>query len=155
MRLVLQRVSEAKVTVEGKVTGEIEEGFLILAGFGGEDSAELPTEKVWDVILNKILDLRVFSDDQGKMNLSLRDIKGGLLIVSQFTLYATCKKGRRPSFSKAAPPQLAEALYDTFVEEMKKRAPAKVETGIFGADMDVSLNNQGPVTIILEDKDFR
>ena len=144
MRLVLQRVSNARVEVGGEVTGSIEQGLLVLVGVERSDSrADV------DYLVDKVAGLRVFSDNAGKMNLSLRDIGGSLLVVSQFTLYADCRKGRRPSFDLAAGPELASELYEYFVESARKIGLA-VETGVFQADMNVHLVNQGPVTIILE-----
>ena len=144
MRLVLQRVSNARVEVGGEVTGSIEQGLLALVGVERSDSrADV------DYLVDKVAGLRVFSDNAGKMNLSLRDIGGSLLVVSQFTLYADCRKGRRPSFDLAAGPELASELYEYFVESARKTGLA-VETGVFQADMNVHLVNQGPVTIILE-----
>ena len=144
MRLVLQRVSNARVEVGGEVTGSIEKGLLVLVGVERSDSrADV------DYLVDKVAGLRVFSDNAGKMNLSLRDIGGSLLVVSQFTLYADCRKGRRPSFDSAAGSELASELYEYFVESARKTGLA-VETGVFQADMNVHLVNQGPVTIILE-----
>lgn len=144
MRVVLQRVTEANVKVDGEIIGQIENGLMILVGFGKED-----TEEKLDWIVNKILNLRVFSDENDKINLSVTDIKGELLIVSQFTLYWNCKKGTRPSFDGAMDPINAEKLYDKFVEKMQTSG-LKIQTGSFGADMKVSLVNDGPVTVELE-----
>jgi D-aminoacyl-tRNA deacylase len=145
MRVVLQRVSQASVTVEGGVTGRIGPGLLLLVGFtSGDSEADL----VW--MAEKLLDLRVFNDADGKMNLSLRDVEGGLLVVSQFTLYGDTRKGRRPSFVQAAHPDLAIPLYERFVDLLRERAPGPVETGEFGAMMEVELVNDGPVTLVLE-----
>jgi len=144
MRSVIQRVSRAKVTVDGEITGEIGKGILVLLGVANEDS-----EKEADYLLEKIVNLRIFEDADGKMNLSLTDIGGDLLVVSQFTLYGDVRKGRRPSFIKAAPPEKANALYEFFVAEARKHI-AKVETGRFQAMMDVELVNDGPVTILLD-----
>ena len=144
MRLVLQRVSNARVEVGGEVAGSIEKGLLTLVGVERSDSrADV------DYLVDKVAGLRIFSDDAGKMNLSLKDIGGSLLVVSQFTLYADCRKGRRPSFDSAAGSELASELYEYFVESARKSGLA-VETGVFQADMNVHLVNQGPVTIILE-----
>ena len=146
MRVVLQRVSRAEVRVAGRVTGKIGPGFLVLAGFGPSD-----TEAQLSWMAEKILGLRVFADDQGKMNRDLVETKGSLLVVSQFTLYGDASKGRRPSFIDAAPPDLAKKLYERFVELLKEKAGTiDVETGEFGAMMDVELVNDGPVTLILE-----
>lgn len=144
MRLVIQRVANAKVDVEGKTIGKIGEGFLVLLGVGPNDNEENA-----DFLIKKLLNLRIFKDEQDKMNLSIKDIGGELLIVSQFTLYADCKKGNRPSFANAAPPDKANELYEYFVREAKKEG-INVQTGSFGAHMEVSLLNDGPVTILLE-----
>ena len=145
MRVVLQRVSEASVTIDGEVVGKIGRGHVLLVGFTeGDSEAEL----VW--MLEKILGLRVFPDSEGRMNLGLDEIAGDLLIVSQFTLYGDTRKGRRPSFVHAAHPDVAIPLYDRFVELARERAPGAVETGRFGAMMDVALVNEGPVTLVLE-----
>ena len=147
MRVVLQRVSRAEVRVAGRVTGKIGPGFLVLAGFGPSD-----TDAQLSWMAEKILGLRVFADDQGKMNRDLVETKGSLLVVSQFTLYGDASKGRRPSFIDAAPPNLAVPLYEKFVALLKEKSAGKipVETGEFGAMMDVELVNDGPVTLILE-----
>ena len=145
MRFLIQRVKKAKVTVDGETTGEIEKGFLVLVGVGPND-----TEEVADYLVQKLIKLRVFEDENGKMNLALKDIQGSLLMVSQFTLYADCSGGNRPSFIGAAGPDMANELYEYFVEQCKKQNIKKVATGEFGADMQVSLQNDGPVTIILE-----
>jgi len=144
MKIVLQRVSSASVKVDSKIIGSIEHGLLLLIGFSSSDTEEsiLPT-------LEKIVKLRVFSDQEGKMNKSVLDAEGSMLLISQFTLYADTKKGNRPSFIEAARPEQAIPLYEFFITEMKKRI-AKVETGIFGADMKVEMVNDGPVTIVFE-----
>ncbi|MBP7862775.1 D-tyrosyl-tRNA(Tyr) deacylase [bacterium] len=147
MKLVLQRVANASVTIEGDVAGQIGGGLMVLCGVEHAD-----TTKDSEFLAQKIVDLRIFSDDEGKMNLSLLDIKGEALIISQFTLFADWLKGRRPSFLKAAPPAQGEALYLHFVEQVKSKG-VKVETGRFGADMKVSLLNDGPVTLILDSKE--
>jgi D-aminoacyl-tRNA deacylase len=144
MRLVLQRVSSAAVHIDGEVSGEIGHGLLLLAGFREGDGEE---ELAW--MAKKVLGLRIFADDEGKMNRSVEDVGGGLLVVSQFTLYGDARKGRRPSFVDAAPPDIAIPLYERFVE-MLAGSGLRVETGEFGAMMDVSLVNDGPVTLILE-----
>lgn len=145
MRVVLQRVSRARVTVEECVTGQITQGHLLLVGFTpGDDLAAL----TW--MADKIVGLRVFSDDDGKMNRSLIDVGGSVLVVSQFTLYGDVRKGRRPSFVHAAGPESAIPLYERFVEVLADRVPGAVETGEFGAMMDVELVNDGPVTLVLE-----
>lgn len=144
MRVVIQRVSHAKVDVEGETIGKIGKGYLVLLGINTEDTIE-------DVrfLANKIINLRLFPDEEDKINLSLLDIKGELLVVSQFTLYADCRKGRRPSFIQAARPEIAVELYDKFVEECKTFG-LKVETGKFQAEMAVELCNDGPVTVIVD-----
>ncbi|MEE0955701.1 MAG: D-aminoacyl-tRNA deacylase [Eubacterium sp.] len=144
MRLVIQRVQKAQVDIDGRTVGRIGKGFLVLIGCGEGDTKESA-----DKYLAKMLKLRIFEDQNGKTNLSLFDVEGELLLVSQFTLYADCRKGNRPSFVHAGKPEEAEALYNYFVEEARKAVP-HVETGEFGADMQVSLVNDGPFTIILE-----
>ncbi|HEV2146627.1 MAG TPA: D-aminoacyl-tRNA deacylase [Longimicrobiaceae bacterium] len=144
MRVVLQRVSRARVTVEGRVTGEIGRGLLLLAGFTGGD-----TEDTLRWMAEKVVGLRVFTDAEGKMNLSVDEVDGAVLVVSQFTLYGDARKGRRPSFVDAARPEAAVPLYERFVE-MLRAAGRPVETGEFGAMMQVELVNDGPVTLVLE-----
>lgn len=144
MKLVIQRVKHASVTVDNNIVGKIGQGFLVLLGVGPED-----TKKEADYLVQKLVKLRVFEDENEKMNLALKDINGQLLIISQFTLYADCEKGNRPSFSCAAKPDKANELYEYFINECKKEINI-VEHGIFGADMKVELLNDGPVTIILE-----
>ena len=145
MRVVLQRVSRASVTVDGRTVGEIGLGHLLLVGFTDADRDE-----ALDWMADKVIGLRVFPDDDGKMNRGLDEVGGDLLVVSQFTLYGDTRKGRRPSFVDAAHPDRAVPLYERFVALLRERAPAKVETGEFGAMMDVELVNAGPVTLILE-----
>ena len=144
MKVVIQRVIKSSVRINNKEVAKIGKGFLILLGISKDDNFEKA-----DYIIKKIYNLRVFSDENDKMNLSIQDINGELLIVSQFTLYADCKKGNRPSFINAAPPEEAKKIYEYFINECKKNN-LKVETGEFGADMKVELINDGPVTIILE-----
>jgi D-tyrosyl-tRNA(Tyr) deacylase len=144
MRVVLQRVSRARVTVDGRVTGEIGRGLLLLAGFTDGDTDET---LAW--MADKVVELRIFPDDEGKMNRSVRDVGGGLLVVSQFTLYGDARKGRRPSFIDAARPEIAIPLYERFVDLLRATG-LPVGTGEFGAMMDVELLNEGPVTLILE-----
>ena len=146
MKLVVQRVKNANVSIENNIVGKINQGFVVLLGVSNEDTKENA-----DYLVKKLLNLRVFSDNDDKMNLSIKDIEGELLIVSQFTLYANCKEGNRPSFVEAAKPDVAIPLYEYFVSECKKIIPV-VETGIFGADMKVDLLNDGPVTIIMDSK---
>ncbi|MFT4107322.1 MAG: D-aminoacyl-tRNA deacylase [Lacrimispora sp.] len=148
MKVVLQRVSGAGVTVEGTKIGSIGKGFLLLLGVCDTDTREI-TEKMAD----KICKLRIFQDENGKTNLSLADVGGELLVVSQFTLYADCKKGNRPSFIKAGSPALAEELYEYMVEQLKNRGN-KVEHGSFGADMKVELVNDGPFTLVLDSQEI-
>ena len=146
MRLIIQRVLHAEVQVDGNTIGKIGKGLLVFVGAGQDD-----TKEIADKYLRKLLGLRIFEDENGKTNLSLKDVNGELLIVSQFTLYANCKKGNRPSFIEAGEPHMAEALYEYMIEEAKKSVPI-VEHGEFGADMKVSLLNDGPFTIILDEK---
>lgn len=146
MRVVIQRVKNASVEIDNKVNGKINTGFLVLLGIASTD-----TKQDVDYLVKKVVNLRVFSDENDKMNLALKDINGELLVISQFTLYGNCKDGNRPSFIEAARPDVAIPLYEYFVEECKKQIPV-VETGVFGADMKVSLLNDGPVTIIIESK---
>ena len=148
MRVVLQRVSRAVVRVDGKVTGQIGVGFVVLAGFAPGDTEETLT---W--MAEKILSLRLFRDADDKMNRALEEVGGAVLVVSQFTLYGDARKGRRPSFIDAAPPEVANQLYDRFVAMLREqgaRSSIPVETGVFGAMMDVELVNDGPVTLLLE-----
>ena len=150
MKAVLQRVKNARVTVDERVTGEIGQGLLVLLGVSEGD-----TERDAEVLAAKIANLRIFSDENDKMNLSLLTIGGGMLVVSQFTLCADCRKGRRPDFFGAAKPDEAERLYLYFCERIKKEGVNTVETGEFGADMQVSLQNDGPVTIILNSGELK
>lgn len=145
MRVVLQRVSRARVRVAGRVVGSIGSGCLLLVAFKAGDGA---AQIGW--MADKVLGLRVFADAEGKMNLSLSEVGGELLVVSQFTLYGDTSKGRRPSFVDAAPPDVAEALYGEFVAALRERSSARIETGVFGAMMEVELVNDGPVTFLLE-----
>ena len=145
MKIVVQRVKRASVTVEGNVTGSINHGLLLLVGIHETDS-----KKETDWCCRKISKLRIFEDEEGKMNRSVQDVGGGLLVVSQFTLYGNTKKGTRPSFIEAAKPDVAEPLYDYMVERFRQITDLKIEEGEFGAMMDVELINDGPVTIIVE-----
>ena len=145
MRILVQRVSRAKVTVDGSVTGEIGRGLLLLVGIThGDTDAEL------DWMVHKLSGLRVFNDTHGKMNLSVQDVDGGVLAISQFTLYGDAKKGNRPSYIEAARPEVAEPLYDKFCEALGNAIGKQVQRGVFGAHMDVELINDGPVTLMLE-----
>lgn len=144
MKFVIQRVKEAKVEVEGKTTGEIGKGFLVLIGVSNED-----TKEIADKLVKKLLGLRIFADAEGKTNLALEDVGGELLLVSQFTLYADCKKGNRPSFIRAGAPDLANEMYEYIIRKCRESG-VKTETGIFGADMEVSLINDGPFTILYD-----
>ena len=148
MKLVIQRVKHASVTVDGNVTGKIGKGFLVLIGIANSD-----TKEIADQYLKKLLNLRIFEDENGKTNLSLKDVNGELLLVSQFTLYADCRKGNRPSFIKAGNPELANNLYEYIIAKCKEEIP-DVQTGIFGADMKISLVNDGPFTILLDSEDL-
>ena len=145
MRLVVQRVLQAEVQVDGQNIGKINKGLLVFVGVGKED-----TEEIADKYLKKLLGLRIFEDENGKTNLSLKDVDGELLLVSQFTLYANCKKGNRPSFIEAGEPAKAEALYEYMISEARKSVPV-VQHGSFGANMKVSLINDGPFTVILDE----
>ena len=144
MKFVIQRVKEASVQAEQEVIGEIKKGYLVLIGVSDSD-----TEQVADRMIKKMIGLRIFEDENGKTNLSLADVGGGLLLVSQFTLYANCKKGNRPSFIEAGSPDKANVLYEYVIRECKKSVP-EVQTGRFGAEMEVSLVNDGPFTILLD-----
>jgi D-tyrosyl-tRNA(Tyr) deacylase len=150
MKAVLQRVTSARVLVEERTVGEIGNGLLILVGVAGEDHE---ADAKW--LAEKIASLRIFPDSQGKMNLSIKEAAGSALVVSQFTLLGDCRKGRRPSFDKAAPPEKAESLYQRFVEMLRQDEGLSVATGTFGAMMAVSLVNDGPVTLILNSRDSR
>ena len=144
MKFVIQRVKEASVQVEQEVIGEIKKGYLVLIGVSDSD-----TEQVADRMIKKMIGLRIFEDENGKTNLSLADVGGSLLLVSQFTLYANCKKGNRPSFIEAGAPDKANEMYEYVIRECKKSVP-EVQTGRFGAEMEVSLVNDGPFTILLD-----
>jgi len=150
MKAVLQRVTSARVLVDERTVGEIGKGLLILVGVAGEDHE---ADAKW--LAEKIASLRIFPDSQGKMNLSIKEAAGSALVVSQFTLLGDCRKGRRPSFDKAAPPEKAESLYQRFVEMLRQDEGLLVATGTFGAMMAVSLVNDGPVTLILNSRDSR
>ena len=148
MKFVIQRVLEANCQVDGNTTGEIKQGFCVFIGVSEED-----TKEIADKMIKKLIGMRIFSDENDKINLSLKDVDGGLLLISQFTLYANCRKGNRPSFTEAGKPDLANELYEYIIQECKKEIPM-VQTGIFGADMKISLINDGPFTIVLDSKDL-
>ena len=147
MRVVIQRSKESKVTIDGKVNGKIDKGYVLLVGFTEGDN-----EKIIDKMIDKILNLRIFEDENEKMNLSIQDVGGSILSISQFTLYANCTEGRRPSFTNALNPNDASKLYDIFNEKLK--GLIHTETGIFGADMKVEIYNDGPVTILLDSSEI-
>ncbi|QCR23330.1 D-aminoacyl-tRNA deacylase [Pontibacter sp. SGAir0037] len=147
MRIVIQRVTQASVTINQVVKGEIGLGLLLLAGFTSDDTEE---DLKW--IAGKVAQLRIFSDEQDKMNLSVQDVQGDILVISQFTLYANTKKGNRPSYIHAAPPAIAIPLYEQFISLLESALGKKVQTGEFGADMKVALLNDGPVTIVIDSK---
>ena len=145
MKFVIQKVSQASVSVEGNCVGKIQKGFLVFVGIGKED-----TKEIADQYIKKMVQLRIFQDENGKTNCSLKDVDGELLLVSQFTLYASCRKGNRPSFTQAGDPKKAEELYEYIIKECNKEIDV-VQTGIFGAHMEVALINDGPFTVVLED----
>lgn len=149
MKFVIQRVTKASVTIDGKLIGSIDKGFLVLIGICSED-----TKEIADKMVDKMIKLRIFDDSEGKTNLSLNDVGGSLLLVSQFTLYADCKKGNRPSFLKAENPEFANNMYEYIIEKAKTYENMKVERGEFGGDMKVELLNDGPFTIILESSEI-
>ena len=148
MRFVIQVCTDAQVTIDGDVVGKIGKGFTVLIGVGQDD-----TKEIADKMIKKLIGMRIFSDENGKTNLALKDVGGELLLISQFTLYADCKKGNRPSFVKAGAPDMASDLYEYIIAECKKQIDV-VERGQFGADMKVSLTNDGPFTIILDSDDL-
>jgi D-tyrosyl-tRNA(Tyr) deacylase len=145
VKIVLQRVSQASVSVGGECVGAVGTGLLLLLGVGPEDTE---AEGAW--LASKVAQLRIFPDESGRMNRSLLDVGGGVLVVSQFTLYGDCTKGRRPSFVSAAPPELAQPLYLRFIEQLRSCGVVDVASGVFGASMDVALHNDGPVTLVIE-----
>ena len=149
MKFVIQKVSQASVSVEGNCVGKIQKGFLVFVGIGKED-----TKEIADQYIKKMVQLRIFQDENGKTNLSLTDVGGEVLIISQFTLYANCRKGNRPSFFDAGEPQMAEELYEYIIKKTKETISV-VESGEFGAMMQVSLVNEGPFTIVFDEKTFR
>lgn len=148
MKIVIQRVKESSVSIDGQIKGSIQKGYMTLVGF-----CESDTKAIVDKMIDKMIGLRIFEDDQGKMNLSLTDVQGAILSISQFTLYADCRKGRRPGFTDAAKPDTAIPLYDYYNQKIQDSG-IHVETGVFGADMKVSLINDGPVTILLDSQDI-
>lgn len=145
MKAVVQKVSKASVEVEGKITGKINNGLLVLLGIKDNDD-----EKVIEWMSNKLVNLRIFPDKEGKLNLSVKDIGGNILLISNFTLYGDLKKGYRPSYSKAAKPDISEPIYEKMIDAIKSKGLENIQTGVFGAMMDVQLNNDGPVTVIIE-----
>ncbi|NLX64872.1 MAG: D-tyrosyl-tRNA(Tyr) deacylase [Clostridiaceae bacterium] len=147
MRAVVQRVKRAEVRVEGRITGKIEKGILVFLGVGEDDE-----NKDLEYMADKIMNLRIFEDDNDKMNLSVIDVGGSVLVVSQFTLYGDCRKGNRPSYSKAARPEKAKDFYDRFIEYISNKYGIKVESGIFQASMEVDYINDGPVTLMIDSK---
>ena len=148
MRFVIQRVMHSKVTINGEVRGQIGKGFMVLIGVGEEDTVEIA-----DKMIHKMVNMRIFEDENGKTNLGLKEVGGSLLLISQFTLYANCKKGNRPSFMDAGAPDMANEMYEYIISECKKQVSV-VETGEFGADMKVSLENDGPFTVVLDSKEL-
>lgn len=148
MKFVIQRVTEASCTVDGKITGQIGKGFLVLIGVSDSDNTQIA-----DKMIKKLLGLRIFEDENGKTNLSLHDVDGQLLLISQFTLYADCKKGNRPSFTNAGKPDMANEMYHYIIDKCKEEIPV-VEQGIFGADMKIALLNDGPFTIVLDSEEI-
>jgi D-tyrosyl-tRNA(Tyr) deacylase len=148
MRVIIQRVTSASVSIDNKVHNAIGKGLLVLVGFEESDTEE---DLQW--IAKKIVDMRIFSDSEGKMNLSIQDVGGEILLISQFTLFASTKKGNRPSFIRSAKPDIAIPLYEQFIVILNSHLPDKIKTGIFGADMKVALVNDGPVTILMDSKD--
>lgn len=148
MKFVIQRVSEASCTVDGNIIGQINKGFCVLIGVSNEDNTEIA-----DKMIKKLIGMRIFEDENGKTNLSLADVDGSLLLISQFTLYADCKKGNRPSFTNAGNPEHANNLYEYIIKKCKEQIP-NVQTGSFGADMKISLINDGPFTIVLNSNEL-
>lgn len=148
MKFVIQRVNHASVNVDGNVVGKIDKGYMVLIGIAEDD-----TKEIADKMIKKMIGLRIFEDENGKTNISLKDVSGELLLISQFTLYADCKKGNRPSFINAGKPDMANEMYEYIIEQCKKEISV-VEKGIFGADMKVSLENDGPFTIVLDSKEI-
>lgn len=148
MKFVIQRVTNATCTVDGEITGQIQKGFCVFIGVADSDSYEIA-----DKMIKKLIGMRIFSDENDKINLSLKDVDGGVLLISQFTLYANCRKGNRPSFTEAGKPEFANEMYQYIIEQCRKEIPV-VQTGIFGVEMKISLLNDGPFTIILDSDDL-
>ena len=148
MKFVIQRVKNASCTVDNEIIGEIQQGFCVFIGVSNEDTTEIA-----DKMIKKLIGMRIFEDENGKTNLSLADVNGSLLLISQFTLYADCKKGNRPSFTNAGNPELANSLYEYIIKKCKEQV-SNVQTGSFGADMKISLLNDGPFTIVLDSKEL-
>jgi D-tyrosyl-tRNA(Tyr) deacylase len=153
MRIVLQRVKDASLSILGQEKVYIGPGLVALVGFGREDGPNLPQDPVWSKLLDKIVSLRIFPDHKGRSELSLNQVRGEILVVSQFTLYADWRKGRRPSFTPAAPPERAKALYDQFINDLSSRTAGPVASGRFGAEMDILLCNWGPFTLTLDSQE--
>ncbi len=153
MKIVVQRVRRGRVCVEGREAGSVGTGLLALLGFGKDDGPEIVDSRAWQGMMHKMLNLRLFPGEKGHFDRSLLEIQGGILLVSQFTLYARCQKGRRPSFSDAARPEIAEPLFDRFAKDLASLCP-HVATGVFGADMDVEFVNWGPVTLTLDSREL-
>lgn len=149
MKFIIQRVTQAKCEVDHTITGQIQKGFCVLIGVSQTD-----TEQIADKMIKKLLGMRIFSDENGKTNLSLQDVAGELLLISQFTLYADCRKGNRPSFVHAGDPELANRLYEYVIAKCRQQIP-NVQTGVFGADMKISLTNDGPFTIVLDSEELK
>ena len=160
MRLLLQRVREGKVTIEGQNVASIGKGWVVRLRSYKENmmqlfpAIDLRGGKLWNTLIEKMVGLRIFPDDEGKMNRGIEEAGGEIILISQFTLYADSRKGRRPSFHLSAPPGVAEPLFQHFVEDVRSRLPGRVQQGVFAADMDVSLTNWGPVTLLLDSADF-
>jgi D-tyrosyl-tRNA(Tyr) deacylase len=148
MKFVIQRVTHASCTVDNQITGQIQNGFCVFIGVAGTD-----TKQIADKMIQKLIGMRIFDDENDKINLSLQDVGGGLLLISQFTLYANCRKGNRPSFTDAGSPDMANEMYEYIISECKKQIPL-VQTGVFGADMKLEIHNDGPFTIILDSNDL-
>ena len=148
MKFVIQRVKNASCTVDNQIIGEIQQGFCVFIGVSNEDTTEIA-----DKMIKKLIGMRIFDDENDKINLSLADVNGGLLLISQFTLYADCKKGNRPSFTNAGKPDMANQMYEYIIEKCKEQI-SNVQTGSFGADMKISLLNDGPFTIVLDSKEL-